>query len=432
MGPAVLEIMSLGLGQRGSHLVTLNGTGLGSINLSGDGQWRLVTIAVPPTAIRFPQVAARGSSPTPITNIVAITPDVGGSGACVSVAWARLRIKAMSPVVFIHGMNSDGTFFTRHGIAGGTTLVGPPGAFVLGPTPGSFLAAGIPTDTSINLPATASVTANATTLSTLIPAIVRSFGASHVHIVAHDKGGLDARAWLSLNAAIDRARVVAPFSVISFTTLSTPHQGTAAADLQAALQATSIEGMPVSALRALGFVVGNPAVLDLTTFAAPALELASPLPGGVDYRSVGGDADLNSNGLIQFRPVPDEYIAERSEQPLLAAMFAVNPPATDVAVTSVYHFMFATRTVVVAPITLPLPVPPFFVVVTIPAPVPGPPSLNDLLVTTPSALGSSPFSPVPALIGTRGVDHASVASPRAGAAIIPLLRASDILRGGLR
>ena len=277
LGPAVLEIMALGLGPPGTHSVILNSKTIGTITVPGstlgNSQWGLATIAIPPalipTAIFFPGVAPIGSAPTPVTNILAITPDAGNSGACIAVAWARLRIKAMSPVIFIHGMNSNGAFFARQAIAGGVTLIGPPAAFTLGPTPGSFQAAGIPTDTSINLPGTASVAANAAILSTLIPGIVRSFGASNVHIVAHDKGGLDAREWLSVNAAIDKARAVAPFSVISFTTLSTPHQGTAAADLQVALPASVLEVLPVAALGALGFSVVNPAVLDLTTFAAP-------------------------------------------------------------------------------------------------------------------------------------------------------------------
>src|SRR5262249_572797 len=93
MGPAVLEIMALGLGPSGSHGVILNSKTIGSITVPGDGQWHLATITVPQTGILFPAVAPIGSAPTPATNIVAITPDVGGSGACVSMAWARLRIK---------------------------------------------------------------------------------------------------------------------------------------------------------------------------------------------------------------------------------------------------------------------------------------------------------------------------------------------------
>ena len=200
-----------------------------------------------------------------------------------------------------------------------------------------------------------------------------------MHIVAHDKGGLDAREWLSANAAIDKARAVAPLSVISFTTLSTPHQGTAAADLQLALQVSALTALPASALGALGFSGVNPAVLDLTTFAAPAVELASPLPTGVDYRSVGGDPDRNFNSAVQSRPLPDEYIAEPMSSRTLAGMFAINPPATDIAVTSVYQFMFTTRTVVVTPVFIPIPVPPGFLVITVPTPVPGIPSPNDLL-----------------------------------------------------
>jgi len=436
MGPAVLEIMALGLGPPGSHVVTLNGlppTVVGTISVPGDGQWRLATVTIPQTAIQFPQVAPIGSAPTPAINVLGITPDVGGSGACVSVAWARLRIKAMSPVIFIHGTNSNGAFFARQAIAGGMTLGGPPGSPILTPTPGSFQAAGIPTDTSINLPGTASVATNAAILQALIPGIVRSFGVSNVHIVAHDKGGLDAREWLSANFSTNESLAVAPFRVISFTTLSTPFRGTAAADLLAALQATTVQGLPVAALAELGFGVFNAAAIDMTTFAAPALELGAPLPLGVDYRSVGGDADRNSNLLIQsVPPFPDEYAAERSEQPSLAGMFAINPLAADAVVTSVYQFMFTTRTVIVVPAFIPIPVPPFFLIITVPAPVPGALSPNDLLVTTASALGSAFFLPLPAFAGATGVDHASVASPRVGAAIIPLLRASDTTRGGLR
>ena len=152
----------------------------------------------------------------------------------------------------------------------------------------------------------------------------------------------------------------------------------------------------------------------------------------MDYRSVGGDADRNGNFLIQSRPLPDEYIAERIEQPTLAGMFAIHPPATDLAVTNFYQFMFFTRTVVVVPVFILLPVPPFFLALTVPAPVPGLPSPNDLVVTASSALGSSPFVPLPAFTGASAVDHASVAGPVVGAAIIPLLRTSDTTRGGLR
>ncbi len=113
-------------------------------------------------------------------------------------------------------------------------------------------------------------------------------------------------------------------------------------------------------------------------------------------------------------------------------MFAINPPATDIAVTSVYQFMFTTRTVVVTPVFIPIPVPPGFLVITVPTPVPGIPSPNDLLVTTSSALFSPSFSPLPAFAGTSNVDHASVAGPKVGAVIIPLLVTSDKTRGGLR
>ena len=61
----------------------------------------LATIAIPPalipTAIFFPGVAPIGSAPAPLTNILAIAADAGNSGACIAVAWARLRIERCRP-----------------------------------------------------------------------------------------------------------------------------------------------------------------------------------------------------------------------------------------------------------------------------------------------------------------------------------------------
>jgi hypothetical protein len=35
-----------------------------------------------------------------MTNVMFVTPDQTGAGSCVSVAWARLTIKAASPVIW--------------------------------------------------------------------------------------------------------------------------------------------------------------------------------------------------------------------------------------------------------------------------------------------------------------------------------------------
>ena len=59
-----------------------------------------------------------------------------------------------------------------------------------------------------------------------IPAIAKSFGATGIHLVAHSKGGLDVREYLAqYQPSHDKE-----FKVLSYTTLSTPHNGSALAD----------------------------------------------------------------------------------------------------------------------------------------------------------------------------------------------------------
>jgi hypothetical protein len=82
----------------------------------------------------------------------------------------------------------------------------------------------LPYDNSISMK-TATIVTNGNLLATLIPAKAAEFGAKHVHIVAHSKGGLDSRYFL--------ASTIPPnFGVLSLTTLSTPHHGSAGPDYQ--------------------------------------------------------------------------------------------------------------------------------------------------------------------------------------------------------
>ena len=167
----------------------------------------------------------------------------------------------------IHGMNSNGAFFSRQAIAGGVTLIGPPAAFTLDRRlDRSWLR-----HSDQYQHQSAGNGERCRKRGDPENAHSRHCPQLWCKQCAHRRARQrrSGRARLALaNAAIDKARAVAPFSVISFTTLSTPHQGTAAADLQVALAASALEVLPVAALGALGFSVVNPAVLDLTTFAA--------------------------------------------------------------------------------------------------------------------------------------------------------------------
>jgi hypothetical protein len=375
------------------------------------GVWSLQTVHVPVDLIRFPTVTAPGATPTR-TNVLYVTPDQTGAGSCVSVAWARITIKAASPVILVHGDGSDGAFFARQGLTR------------------ALSAAGIPSDSSVNLAGGGSVpvSANAATLQARLPAIVRSFGVNSVHLVTHSKGGLDARLWLSANAT-GNAAAPFPFRVLSMTTLGTPHRGSPLADLQLAVAGGAmIGGLPVGATALFGLSPGGGSTLDLTTFAG--LAFNPPLPTGADYQMIAADADADRDLTIRSAPV-DEYAPARSEQAMLASLFAGDAPGTDALVTGVYRFLLTTQTVIPIPVPVPIPFLPGATGM-IALPIAGPtPMPNDLLVRSDSALGApAPF--VPALGSPVPFDHAGVAGTAVGAAIVPLVIATDRLRGDLR
>ena len=446
---ATLEVMAFDTTSTGIHQLSMNGTAFGSSQASATGGWSLRTVTMPIGLLTFPsqptpaRAPAASPDPTPSVNTVVINPDAGQTGGCLAVAWARLSFLAMSPVILVHGNGSNGAFFVRRGFAPALDT------------------AGIPEDSSINLAVgtggAASIAANAAELQTLIPNVVKSFGVNSVHVVAHSKGGLDTRSWLSSFNTTNTAGTPTnpPFRVISLTTLSTPHRGSALADLEIAVDATSVGlfGLNVANLKSLG--LGTPDTVDLTTFSNASFN--PPLPSGADYRMLGADADLNGNGVIESAPV-DEYLAARGENGTLAAIFAsppiviggqtiTGPQIADTLVTTAYQILFKVSAVTVTKIAIPLPLPPFppipglefipplvIITVTVPTPIPGPASPNDILVTTRSALGApAPFvSPFAPFIGPTGREHASVANGGVAGAVIPLLITTDVTRGDLK
>ena len=184
-------------------------------------------------------------------------------------------------------------------------------------------------------------------------------------------------------------------------------------------------------LGALGISPAGGASLDLSTFANASFN--PPLPPAADYRMIAADPDVIRDRLIVGSPI-DEYAPARSEQPFLAALFAaemaatLRTPASDAIVTTLYNFLFMTRSVVVVPVTLPLPIP-LLTVSAVAFPIPGVPMFNDLLVRADSALGGPPPF---VSAGLRPGDHASVGGTAVGAAIVPLVIATDLSRGDLK
>jgi len=309
--------------------VSFNGEEIGF--LSGENnEWKLNSFEVPIEKVRFAARGAAGSPPSPAINEVRIDIDTANSEQvwCTAVDWSAQSFKAMSPIILIHGNNSNGGFFNRQGFTG------------------ELETQGLLYDNSINLPTT-TIAANGSQLNNLIPAIVRSFGVDSVHLVVHSKGGLDTREYL----ANYQSSHDTDFKVLSYTSLSTPHNGSVGADLlvqrEAALRVTSeveFSGFPTftqTIAEQMGTDAGTP---NLTTTFAAGFNAANVarLPSSIVFNTVAADADTNGNAAIDRNP--DEYAQLRAESPSLTATdnSFLGHTKTRIAVNAVYQVLRTT------------------------------------------------------------------------------------------
>lgn len=309
--------------------VSFNGQVIGFLD-GEDNQWKLNSFEIPIEKVKFAARGAIGSMPSPARNEVRIDIDTANAAEvwCTSIDWSAQSFKAMSPIILIHGNNSDGGFFARQGFTG------------------ELQTQRLLFDNSISL-ATTTVAANGSQLDNLIPGIVKSFGVDSAHLVVHSKGGLDSREYLAnFQPGHD-----ADFKILSYTSLSTPHNGSVGADLlvqrAAALAVTTnieYEGFPrftQTVAEQTGLDAGTP---NLTTTFTAAFNAANipRLPGGIVFNTVAADADTNGNGEIDRSP--DEYAQLRAESPALTALDNTNfgHTKTRIAVNTVYQVLRTT------------------------------------------------------------------------------------------
>jgi hypothetical protein len=223
-----------------------NGVPIG--NLEGDAylrglneRWILNEFKVPIELVHFGQKGTNGNEPTPGENEIEILIDQanlenGEDLWCTSIDWASLSFNAMAPVIMITGNGKCGEFFEGYYNCNqqqiGTSFVQP------------FIDQGIPYDNSIDLLTPQFITKNGDKLLTEIPKVARQFGSKWVHLVAHSKGGLDAREFLTRtpnNCVGDNC-----VGVLSLITLATPHHGSVGADIVSRTREVNIVGLLIS------------------------------------------------------------------------------------------------------------------------------------------------------------------------------------------
>lgn len=411
-----------------------------AVGLAGtNNAWTLNTFEVPIELIRFPtQASELGSKPEPQPNTIRIDIDVANASLpdywdtevwCTAVDWAALEVKAMSPTVLVHGNNSDPIFWNRHDFSLILDQVGLPydGCFTC--------------KHPLKLP-TSFVANNARTLSGLIPAIVRTFGADSYHIVAHSKGGLDSRHYLIFQPS--------DLELLSLTTLSTPHNGSVLADILVASgvsldvsRVVKFSGFPTftGLIAGLKTLMGaDDGAKNLTTwFAAPFnAGNVGALPAA-DYYQVAADADRNGSETIDIEP---EVAALRSDAGLIAGSLL-----TKGIVNTLYQNLRQVQEITVDSTRREAYVPSAFIPGTYSVEVirvlrrPTRPNGNDVLVTIPSGLGlaadltqgiSRRSTDHCILDGANGRNHSDVADAGVARIVIPWLQRSELTRGDLR
>lgn len=371
--------------------------------------WILNEFTVPIEIIKFPEKAQIGNATIPRMNTITIDIDQANTDLfwCTSVDWAALSFKAISPVVLIHGNNSDGGFFDRRGF---TSIL---------------RARKIPFDNSINMP-TSTVRTNGSRLNDYIPAIVKSFGVDSIHLVVHSKGGLDSREYLAnFQPANDKN-----FKVLSYTSLSTPHNGSVLADLQvmrtlAALNASEVEfqGFPTFTKLVSENIPLDIGTINLTTDFTSAFNARNMphLSKNIVINTVAADADQNNNGEIDRNP--DEYSELRAESASLSNIDSVSHALSRRAVNIPYQILRNTGGITLTYRTESKLFGGTRVVATLTS-IPSQTALgNDALVTIPSGQGEGSIATRTTntftFTGAQGRNHSSVANAGVASTVIP-------------
>jgi len=269
--------------------------------------------------------AAKASPPESADNRLEFL-NLGGG----QVYSAELSFDAMSPFVMIHGKGADERFWEGINTSGDRAWRGMTEAFDRNL---------IPYDNSIRLrstdsywkqfPSQGSIENQAQGIQRVLPAILKSLGTDHFHIMAHSKGGLDSRQWLTDEKFRDPEsdKLVLGY----FITMNTPHLGSVVADYVFAgtslgdsiptryFEATRLASSMKYPFLLLGGVIdpdaaGSPATQALLTSSAFTFNTANvpklnaytnPADNNFtrpSYLCASSDADINGDGEIAIPP----------------------------------------------------------------------------------------------------------------------------------
>lgn len=266
--------------------------------LSGDNNlWKFNDrFQIPMDKIRFPAVPGETAINTVGIKIDVANRDVPLSSGVVGcqvwateIDWAALKIEATSPIAFVPGLSGSPTSLANSGYPERVrTQSGLPSQILSHSRFEASLDA-------CSGGATPSLAQHAAEMRDSLKAMSERFGADSVHLIAHSKGGLDARMFLRELAAnplkvrvgtMSGQPVLSELEVHSLATHGAPHLGTTVADY---LIATTVgTGLPL--------LVSD--LCDLSTQTMARINGSLPIPSRTAALQLSGNADLDGNGTI--------------------------------------------------------------------------------------------------------------------------------------
>lgn len=271
-------------------------------NLTGlNGTWTDDSIVLPIGELRF-----QSSNSPGVLNELRIDIDVANSDEywCMAVDWVSTAFDAAAPYVLAHGINAQADTWDAGSAPRVLTTLDASGVLY----------------TRFSVTANGTVAGNAAQLLAQIQAFLQPLKATVVHVIAHSKGGLDTQGLQALGP---------PFTILSLSTLSTPHLGSPAADLSIIQKHDADEktnagadpnGFAADYIDTWTFGQGPqlPGLEDLTTYRATAA-IATGQRGNIGrIFTIGADADLNHDGQLTSNesaglfPSSVHYAAERA------------------------------------------------------------------------------------------------------------------------
>jgi pimeloyl-ACP methyl ester carboxylesterase len=314
--------------------------------LGEDGKWSLTAIDIDIRNVKFPEKGVNGAEPTPAINQIQIDVDTTFEAFplfCIEgIDWVALHFKTVSPIVLIHGNGSNPGFWDRHSFSDDLYFAR-----------WSFEGCGAAIrdcDYPVELE-TGAIDDNAKSLDDQIPRIATALGVNSLHLVAHSKGGLDAREYL----ASYQPKHDDQFHVLSYTSLSTPHNGSPGADLSWGLHSAVLEAIetrfinfPLLTQYASEYDVYNEGRRFLTTEFLQDFNLRNqPLLVARTktkyWQLFAADADRNFSGTIDQLI---EWSAMKLDEPALASRSNL---LGQWAMNKVYQFLRTTSVVVIEP-----------------------------------------------------------------------------------